>query len=243
MTLEDPHYFRNLDSLARFYNSQGTAHVGYLITSVVLYVTIFSIVQPTKALEDLLGYFGLEVHPLVASIVVVVIFFLLLPVCMYLPFSFSFRYQLARTQFYMELSSIVWEHMGLNRTAEIEPLRKRATDEDTEIQGAVMDLLGARLYRYLWISRDEREPPKEDNGELWMQVFHVECLFWQASEDYQELVKSDDYKNFLVTIDKDRKVLGVWKYGDLLWTAHRGTVKNYGKTDQRYKLFKRFLDC
>jgi hypothetical protein len=242
VTVEDPDYFRNLDSVARFYNSQGTAHVGYLITSVVLYLTIFSIVQPTKALEEFLGYFRLEVHPLIASIVVVAVFLLFLPVWIWLPFSFSFRYQLARTQFYMELSSIVWEHMGISGTAKIEPLRKRATDEDMSIQGAVMDLLEARLYRYLWISRDEREPPKEDNGELWMHVFHVECLFWQVSEDYQELVKSDDYKSFLATYEKNRKVLGVWNYGDLLWTAHRGTVKRYEKIDQRYKLFERFLD-
>jgi hypothetical protein len=135
VTVEDPDYFRNLDSVARFYNSQGTAHVGYLITSVVLYLTIFSIVQPTKALEEFLGYFRLEVHPLIASIVVVAVFLLFLPVWIWLPFSFSFRYQLARTQFYMELSSIVWEHMGISGTAKIEPLRKRATDEDMSIQG------------------------------------------------------------------------------------------------------------
>jgi hypothetical protein len=244
VTTQDLDYIRKLDSLARFYNSQGTAHIGYLITSIVIYCAVFNIFQPAQAFKDLL-----QINAFASSSIVVVIFLVLLPVWIWMPF--SSRYQLARTQFYMQLSEIVWEHMGVNNPKAFESLKERTTSEYTSIQAAVYALFEARLYRSLWKKERKCEPPEVYNGQRWMDVFNPsEHPFGKAIEkydgNYEKLTTSEEYERFLPAYHP-RKILRIWKlpgfdYTDLLWTAHRGTVKSYPENDPRFLLFKGFLD-
>jgi hypothetical protein len=230
--------------LARFYNSQATAHIGYLITSIVIYAAIFNILQPLQAFENLLhsGAFW-------SSVVTLIAFFFFVLLWAYAPF--LSRYQLARTQFYMELSQIVWEHMGVNNQEVFEPFRTRATGSGMAIQYSVMTLFEARLYRSLWKKRHGREPPQTDNGQRWLDSFHVnQRLFGelfgkscpQSADDYEKLIKSKEYKLYLSSYE-DRPLLGFWRfrgfdYADLLWTAHSRGIKRYLKGDERLLAFQ-----
>jgi hypothetical protein len=237
----DSDYLRRLDSLARFYNSQATAHIGYLITSIVIYCAIFNIFQPVQTLKELL-----KINTYVATdVIVTIVFFVIFVLWAYMPF--SSYYQLGRTQFYMELSQIVWEHMKVNNPAVFDPFRKRATAEDMAIQYAVMTLLEARLYRSLWLKKHQREPPESHNGQKWLNTFYVnERLFDESINTYEDLIKSPKYEAYLSSY-VDRPILGIWKFpgfdrSKLLFDAHSRSMKGYPKHDHRFLAFKEFLD-
>jgi hypothetical protein len=244
VSIQDLDYIRKLDSLARFYNSQATAHVGYFLTWIVLYSAVFNIIQPT-----ILEYLHTRFDSLVSLVSVILIFIALLIGWIWTPLPvFSPRYQLARTQYYMELSQIVWEHMAVNNPKAFDRLRKRTEGEYTSIQASVATLFGARLFRSLWKKKHkDEEPPEERKGQRWIDIFDLRQDVFGEELDYQELIKSEVYGMFLPTYHK-RWILQIWKlpgydYADLLWTAHRGTVKTYRKDDQRFPLFDEFLDC
>jgi hypothetical protein len=117
MTFDD-FYLRQLDSLASFYNSQITAHVGYEITVTVgllaILLTFLSIGKDTP-------YW----IPVIVFDIVCLLLYFRLP----RP-SFVLRHLLGTTQYYQEMSHIVFEHMGLTsghfEDLEFETLMERA---------------------------------------------------------------------------------------------------------------------
>jgi len=237
---QDADYIRQLDSLARFYNSQATAHVGYFLTLIVLFCAFFNIIQPT-----IVEYLRTRFDSFVSLACVALIFLALLLVWIWISLpGFSPRYQLARTQFYMELSQIVWEHMGVNNPGAFELLKERTAGEYSAIQASILSLFEARLYRSLWKKEHEREPPEIHNGKMWMTVFKLSEHFFDKW-DYEKIATSEEYDMFLPAYPKKRKILRIWKlpgfdYTSLLWTAHRRTIKSYSKEDPTFLLFKDF---
>jgi hypothetical protein len=151
----DDQYLKRLDSLARFYNSQITAHVGYQISVTVgLLATLLTFSS--------IGVQLLDKHT--PYWIVVIVFD---GVCLFLYFSlprpsFVFRYLLGTTQYYQEMSYIVFEHMGLRsrngdgdfKTLKDRALRRKREDKSGKtcegmeggIEKAVMSLLEARLF-------------------------------------------------------------------------------------------------
>lgn len=151
-TIDDDRYFRILDSYARFYNSQTTAHVGYLIsTSALLIASTVGVVSsivlrdgsfwPT-AMGDYLIRFGIPI-----GVVILVLLWVKLE---HFPIAYlSLQYQLGRIQYYTCLSGIVWEHMGAKSDLKKDyavKLMKRAPNASMAIEQAMATLFEARLY-------------------------------------------------------------------------------------------------
>ncbi len=145
---EQIEYTRLLDSLARFYNSEITAHVGYELTFTVgIVAAILAITSMVVELwrEALLAM-------LIIDFVCIVVFILLgrWP-CL--------KYLFGRVHYYDELSQSTFEHMGLKtlyiphskshrwRAHEYQlGLRERALTREDGIEGAIIALFLARLY-------------------------------------------------------------------------------------------------
>jgi hypothetical protein len=136
MSAENDEYIRLLDSLARFYNSEVTVHVGYLLTLAVVFFTLLTLVSQ-RLTQGL---------PLWEFIEYVILAFSGLCVLMY-P---VFRYAVARYFYYSALSEIVWQHMGLqgHETKWLDALKTRATRSGTRegIHQSIMTMFEARLY-------------------------------------------------------------------------------------------------
>jgi hypothetical protein len=148
--------------------------------------------------------------------------------------------------------------MGVNNPKAFASLKERTREEYASIQASVVALFEARLYRSLWKKERDGEPPEVYNGQSWMVVFKLnKRLFGKVIKkckgNYQKVKTSKEYEMFLPAyhsggVRKERKILRIWNlfgfdFTDLLWTAHRGTVKAYPKDDQRLILLKDFLDC
>jgi hypothetical protein len=153
-------YLTKLDSLARFYNSQMIAHVGYLLTTLVFFVSVFSVLGDwMPSLWRLPLFF------------VLLIAFLLYPfpaqswgTLRYLSYLTPvFHY--ARMRYYMVLTEAVWLHMGL-KTPDSDPdyrlLRARANK--LGVESAVITWFEARLYVSLsrWKVSSQFELKKEE---------------------------------------------------------------------------------
>lgn len=153
--LRIPDYLRLLDSLARFYNSQITVHVGYALSiflftagaALALFTSI--VVRPEPMSLDIgivrLGDGLVRYFTLAMIFVGVTVLFLG-------SFHLSVRYLFARKQYYECLSQIVAEHMGLKtphpwqtdpRTMQ---LKEWALATRTGIEGAIISLFEARLF-------------------------------------------------------------------------------------------------
>jgi ribosomal protein L40E len=173
MTLDDQ-YLSLLDSLARFYNSQITAHVGYSATVTVgilaVVLTLSSgVIQLRHQLSNLLRNwipcltsFWIVVFLVTVDLVFLGLYFLapLRPV--------SLKYLVGRTQYYIALSQLVFEHMGLEskfRDRKNDPLlkvlRTRAQNAPDGIGGAVIRLFEARLF----VSRCHRKNKQFEGGD------------------------------------------------------------------------------
>jgi len=130
MVRDEDEYRRLLDSLARFYNSQITAHVGYLLTVVAVLLTSLAILNQT--LSDRIYFFlagGLSLAF----------------------FGCIITYSFARLQYWMVLSQIVWEHMGLLGYApeHMRELQSRALKQRARrggIEPSIVSMFEARLY-------------------------------------------------------------------------------------------------
>lgn len=169
--VEEVEYIRLLDTLARFYNSQITAHVGYELTATAGLVAVLlgvtsTVVGVCKSLLLAMGIFDL---------VCLGIFFVA-------PFWPCFKYLYGRLQYYGELSNVVFEHMGLmtphsrgqgeewQANESVRRLREMALTNEHGIQGQIDKIFRARLY----VSRAIRSDG--DTGEIrknLQQFFHV----------------------------------------------------------------------
>jgi hypothetical protein len=170
---QDDQYLSLLDSLARFYNSQITAHIGYTATVTVgvfaVVLTLLSeIIQLRHQLSNLLHNWIPSVTSFWVVVFLVALDLVILGLYLLAPLRpISVKYLLGRTQYYIALSQIVFEHMGLKSKftrREDDPFLKaldtRAQDAPNGIEDAIIRLFEARLF----ISRCHRKN-KRSEGE------------------------------------------------------------------------------
>ena len=104
-------YYRCLDSLGRFYNSEFIAHIGYQVATfglaVALSPTIISIIA------DTIVFFYSAIPKVYATWIAAVIYAVLFLVWFTGCFRYSFRYLHGRSQYYAAISEIIWDHMGM----------------------------------------------------------------------------------------------------------------------------------
>lgn len=121
--LEDSEYRRMLDSLARFYNSQITAHAGYMLATGLGLVTILlqsdrwiSLIETTfgeyghvdAARLELLGALWFLTGAMLLLVIVSPFLGRISRIMLISPI-----YHYGRLQYYIALTEIVWLHMGL----------------------------------------------------------------------------------------------------------------------------------
>lgn len=153
----DDEYLRLLDSLARYYNSQITVHAGYLLTSIALIFTVFAIIK--DSLQDAVQVGLLWVFKAIPSyasfLVTLLLFAILLTFFLVVPFPYPvcFKYFLGRTQLYICLSEVVWEHMGITGVTSVylKEMRERVFRQKPDgtpigIRLATLTAFEARLY-------------------------------------------------------------------------------------------------
>lgn len=145
--VEEVEYARLLDTLARFYNSEITAHVGYELSITV--GLIATLVGATSIVASVYGSL-LPAMVLVDVLCIVAFFTLGLPPC--------FKYLYGRLQYYGGLSETTFKLMGLKtpyiRTKDgawrmhdmVRRLRKKALQDKAGIEGGITGLFLARLY-------------------------------------------------------------------------------------------------
>jgi len=146
--MEEVEYTRLLDSLARFYNSEITAHVGYELT-----VTVGFFAALLGLTSIVLGLCN-SIWPamLIFDCACLVVFFLA-------PLWPCFKYLYGRLQYYGELSQATFEHMGLKTPYMSQPdgrtwrtqeyvlrLMEKALQNENGIEGGIDTLFAARLY-------------------------------------------------------------------------------------------------
>lgn len=132
--MKDEEYFRALDALARFYNSEFLVHIGYELTSIAIIVATASITLSPFA--DVIIYTSKWDRPLVTLAILVV--YLIVGISWFLgfpyalhddsKFPFSFKYLHARSQYYACVSRLVWDHMGMQKwstPSRVKKLKKR----------------------------------------------------------------------------------------------------------------------
>jgi len=151
--MKDEQYLRILDTYARFYNSQATAHVGYGVTVTAFVAgTGLSLLISFVARSDPLLPKGGESYELVVR--GALLLSILAGAVVYSFWGFhllSFKYLVGRLQYYIQLSHIVWEHMGAKSPPKGNPkedfmqkLKNRALK--VGIEQAITTLFEARLY-------------------------------------------------------------------------------------------------
>ncbi len=148
-------YLRALDSLARYFNSQHTVHVGYLLTAFGLLVgsAIAILPEEVRAIFWMQSNWGMVMASCIA--IVMLLAFPVLPLVLYLYVNWrpsklrqlSLRYLLGRIAFYYQMSRIVWDHMQVTSYPDdARILRKRITERGLNLNEAITSLFEARLY-------------------------------------------------------------------------------------------------
>lgn len=200
MNLEKGDYIRCLDSLARFYNSQVTVHAGYLLTSVVAFFAVLSMML-SLVNEDLLQarYLLLLVFGLAWILAVL------------------FTYFLARLQYYMVLSNIVWAHMGLQgyQPDTVTALKSRAmkTGNMRGVQASILSMFEAYLYvseLYRWAEKSDRWAEMPDRVRY--ETLHNLKTYFRFDDDH--LAELMLYWAF------EGKLFKIWQKTDLLRLAY-----------------------
>lgn len=150
--MDNDGYLTLLDSLARYYNSQITAHVGYLISVFALafgglIAVGTSLVLRTESDALTLGPLSIGDTYMRVGVPVILLGLLFLWILGGLPY--SLKYLVGRTQYYIGLSQIVFEHMGLEtRHGDpiVQTLRERALKDNHGIDHAIVSLFEGRLF-------------------------------------------------------------------------------------------------
>jgi len=119
--MKDEEYFHALDALARFYNSEFLVHIGYELTSIGIIVAAASItlspfadvITYTVKWDRVLVTLAILAMYLIASIS----WFVGFPYALHddSKFPFSFKYLHARSQYYAQVSQLIWDHMGMQK--------------------------------------------------------------------------------------------------------------------------------
>lgn len=159
---------RSLDSVGGLYNSQITVHVGYAITVTAVVVT--GLLALFSFIEQIIRDWALACIRSDATFLAIVLetiatvpFFISLFVAYFFgywpwPRFVSFTYLFGRIRYYMALSQLVWEHMGISvGTGDVSvfyTLKERAVGKEGKgIDEAIISLFEARLSVSLWHRR------------------------------------------------------------------------------------------
>ena len=237
---EEEKYIRLLENLAQFYNSQITAHLGYIVTAVVTALTLYISIMIflfgsyywwfNPPLGNLVEFTGWAFRWLVVACMVIGTGWFLFG--RHLP---SLRYLVARLQYYIVLTQIVTGlHMPLASMMSKDELyyvlKRRALEPWPEgprwgVQGAIMSFFQAQLY--LSFKRLTDKTYELNNTER--QVFSL--------DEY--------YASFhaLSSYEKRRRLL-IWNKPSLLLLATGGQVPQLSETGRNQEianLFKPFL--
>jgi hypothetical protein len=224
LDLSDSEYRHVLDSLARYYNSQVTAHVGYLLTSIVVYCAIFSLITNIVVRNLDLDWQA----QVIVAVEVLVVFVCFGVIYASVRFPLLPKYFLARTQYFMQLSDVVWNHLGLSSRSEeyFRQLKARALCFPLGIQTSIVRMFEARLYRSLLEQKDIT--PSDD---LWETAFGVKELLAFGREHGWST-------NSLIPSFKGKKILGLWKFGydltGLLEASHRSQLRGYARLYEKH---------
>lgn len=243
-----------LDSLARFYNSEITVHVGYELTLSAFVigtaVGLFTSVLLRSEEIRLPTWFPFQgASPWLDGVVrIAASIMLLVATLVYFRASwipYSFKYLFGRTQLYHALFEIVSEHMGLTERGEpvksggrIQKMMDRALRNG--IRTAIFTLFEARLLlsRYARIGR-----PIED-------LFKKEEEVKEENRDWVQRIKKklkDAYdvgpdELFLLSGAYKRQILR-FNFEDALYLAYKSQVDEYCKgNNDRGLLLKRAFD-
>jgi hypothetical protein len=232
----DDGYLTRLDSLARFYNSQTTAHVGYLISvSAFLFggclAISTSVVFWTGNYHAAIGLDDRFVRIAVPLFLLVVLFLWALG-----RFTFSLKYLLGGVQYNVVLSYMVFEHMGLLQhigSDHVRMLSIRAWRSEKGIEGALRSLFEARLFaskcmelgiRTKERQRRQREYTRENRAKFDVQGNEVELV-------------SEDYFNSPILISPSRLQFLGFTQRELLFVRYRGYTN-----DERHALMQKVFD-
>ncbi len=178
--------YRQLDSLARYYNSQITTHVGYLLTSSAFVsgsalASLSLILARSLPSDPVWGTIEIVCRAaLVDGLIVIVGWFFLgfFPLLgRFLPIvPVSFKYLWGRTQLYEFISQIVWEHMELTIAR---PLEKVSQDYASKLRNrmrregpysAIISLFEARLF----VSKCREEGIRFDDDRIRQNLRHFD---------------------------------------------------------------------
>jgi hypothetical protein len=148
----DEWYVRSLDSLARFYNSQATVHVGYVLTLIAISFALFAFVNQRLSLQ----------LPWQQYVRLVFVTWAVIGASLYYPF----KYAVARLQYYLAWSEIVWMHMGLQGHGRdwldaMEWRARRIRDNRGGIQPSIRSMFEARIYVSQCYRRGDMSKEKE----------------------------------------------------------------------------------
>jgi hypothetical protein len=249
---KDDDYLRVLDGFARFYNSQITAHAGYMLaTGIGVFTGFVAIIVNSDKILGFLQSLGIQWNwaGLVLIGVVVVIGSLYLSSYRWYPLCWICSiYHFARLQYYDALSEAVLNHLPYTSTDArglyYTELKKRAIEPygdfgEVRILGignAILRLFEARLY--VSCQRDKKHI---DDYEL---DPHEQALFHLSSF----------YERFTLGRCYAGKKFKFWHktYSDLLLVAYRSTLLRYcrdardaanSENAKIWSLFKPFVDC
>ncbi|MGO9644912.1 MAG: hypothetical protein ACLPY5_09220 [Candidatus Bathyarchaeia archaeon] len=237
----DDDYVRVVDGLARFFNSQNASHAGYLLTMVVIYLVYSNIVMSSFSWVDntVVKYSNSHyIWPITAACLLFGGFFVLV---------YTFRWGIARLQYYIALSEVALDHLPYTASFSAEhmeryyeALKERAIGQspsseilDTSrlgVRNAILRLFEARLY----LSCKLEKNPKD------LELNAEEQKPFQLSNFYRVNLH-------LGRCYHKRKVLKIWKQTRLLLRAHRKTLQSYEQdpadSENRavWDLFKKFL--
>lgn len=202
------------DSLARYYNSQLAAHIGYAITSagVVLatfLATWFSVAWPF--------WMKPPVPPWVLVLSVLMWDFLFVYFLGdFVPYSLPYFY--GRAQYYLALSEIAWLCMGLRYSPNAkEGGAIKARTVELGLINAVLSVFQARLF----VSRCCAQKPEEIDKQISenLGAFDIKTERNGISEQNLYLGRGPFYRG---------RLLGVLdKHVDLLYYAYRSTIEDY----------------
>jgi hypothetical protein len=229
-------YTRLLDSLARFYNSQISAHVGYTITvsaAVVgtAWALISSIVLRPEQIALRLGPISAPeswsiAFDLIIRVMALAIVFAGVPTFFLVGFSrFSFEYLYGRTQYYIALSEIVSNHIGLKtqgawRSAYAERWRKKALSYEAGIENAIICQFEANLFLSRCVQHKGFEKLLEDDK--WVDKYLA--AFDLTVDALGPWTRKGPYT---------RTILGRWRLVDLLYLAYKPRIEEYCKEERK----------
>jgi len=222
MTDED--YYRCLDSLVRFYNSEIVVHVGYLLTAALTLLASFSLLLTSGILADLIMrlfvFFGATLESKDAAWVGFGLCVVAGAIWLLRRFRFSFSYLYGRTLYYECLSQITWDHMGMQQWSTPSRnlrLRHRALGTKKEKRLGVIAAVTKLFEAYLYISKCKREGV--DVGTI-----HQNLKEFRVDEDICPIETETYYSN-----EKRFR----WNQTDLLLLAYRSKIREYVRNHEK----------